>query len=111
MALKFCPECGSMMVPDKGESGVSWECRKCGHTIEDKKNKKVALKSKVKRRKGIPVLDNEINKEKLSIVDEECPKCGKVGALWWIQQTRSGDEPSTRFFKCVDCSHTWREYA
>jgi len=38
----------------------------------------------------------------------ECPKCGNTQAFWWITQTDSADEPSTQFFRCTKCSHTWR---
>lgn len=44
------------------------------------------------------------------IVDAECPKCHHKKAEYWEVQTRSIDEPPTRFHKCVKCSHTWREY-
>lgn len=45
------------------------------------------------------------------IVDAECPKCGHRKAEYWEVQTRSSDEPPTRFHKCVECKHTWREYS
>jgi len=38
----------------------------------------------------------------------ECPKCGNRQAFWWIVQTDSADEPSTQFFRCTKCNHTWR---
>jgi DNA-directed RNA polymerase subunit M/transcription elongation factor TFIIS len=38
----------------------------------------------------------------------ECPKCGNKHAFWWIVQTDSADEPSTQFFRCTKCNHTWR---
>jgi len=38
----------------------------------------------------------------------ECPECGNRQAFWWIVQTDSADEPSTQFFRCTKCSHTWR---
>lgn len=44
-----------------------------------------------------------------TIVDEECPKCKNPKAYTWSQQMRAGDEPETIFFKCVNCSNTWRE--
>jgi len=37
-----------------------------------------------------------------------CPECGNIQAYWWIVQTDSGDEPSTQFFRCTKCNHTWR---
>lgn len=39
-----------------------------------------------------------------------CPNCGADRAYWWMRQTRSADEPSTRFYKCVKCGKVWREY-
>ena len=44
------------------------------------------------------------------IVDAECPKCGNMKAEYWEIQTRSADEPPTRFHRCTKCRHTWREY-
>ena len=41
---------------------------------------------------------------------EKCKKCGNPQAYFWTVQTRSGDEAETKFFKCVKCTHTWREY-
>ena len=38
----------------------------------------------------------------------ECPKCSNRQAFWWIVQTDSADEPSTQFFRCTKCNHTWR---
>ncbi|MBE5728970.1 hypothetical protein IHI26_01255 [Candidatus Parvarchaeota archaeon] len=48
-------------------------------------------------------------------LDEEyesipCPKCGELKVIGWSQQTRSSDEPPTRFYKCMKCGYTWREY-
>ncbi|HXS59203.1 MAG TPA: zinc ribbon domain-containing protein [Candidatus Sulfopaludibacter sp.] len=39
---------------------------------------------------------------------EVCPKCGNNQSRWWIVQTDSADEPSTQFFRCTKCMHTWR---
>jgi len=46
----------------------------------------------------------------LPIAEEECPKCGNKQAYWWMEQTRSSDEPETRFYRCTKCGYTWREY-
>ena len=44
-----------------------------------------------------------------SITDKaECPKCGNHEAYWWIVQTDTAEEPSTQFFRCTKCKHTWR---
>ncbi len=108
--MRFCPKCGSLMVPEKKDGKVIWVCRKCGYT-ENSSEKSVTVKRSVEETRGIPVVDMEKEKKELPVVDVVCPKCGKRGALFWTRQTRAGDEPETRFFKCIHCGYTWREYA
>jgi DNA-directed RNA polymerase subunit M len=111
MALKFCSKCGSMMVPEKSEGGTFYKCRKCENREECFGAHAIVTKNEPKGIGEIPVFDTNKAKERISTVNAECRKCGHDQALWWIQQTRSGDEPATRFFKCVRCGNTWREYA
>lgn len=111
MAIKFCPKCGSILVPDKADKEIVLRCRKCKYYEKGKTVKGLVLKKKMNEKVTIPVFDTEKTQEKLSTIEIECGKCGNMRAVWWIQQTRSGDEPATRFFKCVKCSHTWREYS
>lgn len=40
----------------------------------------------------------------------DCPGCGHYEAFWVMRQTRAADEPTTRIYRCVKCSHTWREF-
>jgi len=40
-----------------------------------------------------------------------CDSCGNDRAWYTIKQTGSADEPPTRFFKCTECGHRWREYS
>jgi len=40
----------------------------------------------------------------------ECEVCGNKKAWYWLQQTRSADEPPTQFFRCTKCKRVWREY-
>ncbi len=50
--------------------------------------------------------------DKISIlpkVKEICPKCDHNEAETWQTQMRSSDEPSTHFFRCIECKHTWRQ--
>ena len=52
---------------------------------------------------------NEANALK-STIDIDCEKCHGKEGVWWSFQTRSADEPETRFYKCIKCNHTWRDY-
>ena len=40
----------------------------------------------------------------------KCESCGHDEAVWWMFQTRSADEPTTRFYRCQKCKYTWRDY-
>jgi DNA-directed RNA polymerase, subunit M/Transcription elongation factor TFIIS len=39
----------------------------------------------------------------------KCIYCGSKKILKNERQIRSGDEPMTSFFSCVDCGKGWRE--
>lgn len=41
--------------------------------------------------------------------DTKCPKCEHEKAYFMQMQIRSADEPSTTFYRCVSCSHNWKE--
>ena len=42
------------------------------------------------------------------MTDWDCHACGSKKAEFWIRQMRSGDEPESRFYKCVKCGKTCR---
>jgi DNA-directed RNA polymerase subunit M len=111
MALKFCAKCGSMMVPEKSGAEAVYKCRKCGNLEKCSDAHSIVTKNEPKGIGEIPVFDTNKANERISTVHADCRKCGHNEAFWWIQQTRSGDEPATRFFRCVRCGNTWREYA
>ncbi len=57
----------------------------------------------------IRIVDSDALPDPHPITDTEvCSKCGNNQARWWIVQTDSADEPSTQFFRCTKCNHTWR---
>ncbi len=102
--MEFCPECGSMLLPQGNELKCS-----CGYTkkLSEDKNE-YTVKEEVKAADNVIVKGEDINT--LPTTKTECPECGHTEASWWLQQTRSADEAETRFFKCLECGHTWREY-
>ena len=38
----------------------------------------------------------------------ECPKCSSKRTMSWGKQTRSGDEGTSVFAKCIQCNNNWR---
>ena len=57
------------------------------------------------------VLEQDEGKEVLPSIKKDCEKCGHDEAVWWMLQTRSADEPTTQFYRCTKCTHTWRDYS
>lgn len=102
----FCPKCGSVLMPKNEKGKKVFRCS-CGYT--DKKMEAPSVKEKIEPKDEIPVVDKEI--EPLPLVDAECPSCGHKKAYYWTVQTRSADEPETKFYRCEKCRKTWRDYS
>jgi DNA-directed RNA polymerase subunit M len=102
----FCPKCGSILRP-KDKCGKKVLYCACGFT-KSSEGEFTELKEKTDSAKKIEVVEPlEINPK----IKVTCEKCGNNVAYYWTQQTRSADEPETRFFKCTKCKHTWRDYS
>ncbi len=97
--MMFCPKCGSLMF--------SKNCS-CGYVLKEESTFEVKEELKTKIDK-IDVVGNEED-SLLPETDAECPKCKHNKAVFWLVQTRAGDEPETKFLKCKKCGHTWRDY-
>jgi len=68
-----------------------------------------SLKEQInKKSSDIQVVDKEA--ETLPTTEAECSKCGHKEAYYWTMQTRAADEGETKFLKCKNCNHTWRDY-
>lgn len=83
--MKFDPKTGKLIMPGKIEQK--------GTTIAQ-----------------IDVVDPSAEEKTLPVTNAQCPKCNHKKAYFWLVQTRAGDEPETKFHKCVACKHTWRDY-
>lgn len=108
--MQFCPKCGKLMLPQKKESGVVMVCDSCGHTEKLDKMEGYTVVKKSERGEGVVVIEEGAGRT-LPTTRTSCPSCGHDVAYWWLRQTRAGDEPSTRFYRCVKCGKVWREYS
>jgi len=102
--MEFCPKCGKRLEFRHGRL----VCPKCGYS---KKASVVRKRSVCSPQQSgqIVIVDREITP--LPTLSVKCPKCGFNKAYVWQVQTRSADEASTQFFRCVRCGYTWREYS
>jgi len=83
-------------------------CPRCGYISKNPVN--LSTSEKIETRSEIPVIKGK-EKEVMPIVNEKCKKCGHEKAYFWTVQTRASDESETKFFKCVKCGHTTRDYS
>ncbi|MGQ0772088.1 MAG: transcription factor S [Nitrososphaerota archaeon] len=98
--MQFCPKCGVRLK--KGS------CQKCGYAASEEKHE--TKKATTQLDKSFTVFDEPLGNETLPSITIDCEKCGNTEAVWWMLQTRSADEPTTQFYRCTKCSHTWRNY-
>ncbi len=104
----FCPKCGSILIPKKEADKTISVCS-CGYKSEDKEAGK--MKETIKRKSHrVEVIENKDKYETLPKMKAECPKCHNNEAYFWEVQTRAADEPATKFLKCTNCKHVWRDY-
>ena len=104
----FCPKCGSILMPKKEGSRRVMSCS-CGYKDKDAEGMKIGEVIRDKSQKVEVV--NEGQDEIYPLVTAHCSKCGHTKAYFWTVQTRAGDEPETKFFKCEKCKHIWRDYS
>jgi DNA-directed RNA polymerase subunit M len=70
--------------------------------------KPIKIVEEQNHRKDVVILEKDVTL--LPMTERECPKCAHKQAWYWLQQTRSADEPPTQFFRCTKCKTVWREY-
>lgn len=103
----FCPDCGSLLKNRQQKTKTIQFCS-CGYSSD--------LKEETTFKETIDHKDDEIqvieDKDDIHpLTDAECEKCKHNKAYYWLKQTRAGDEPETKFYKCENCKHTWRDYS
>ena len=101
----FCEKCGSLMSPIGGK----YICSSCGHEVNKKSLAKADRIVSKSAGKEVILVKEEKSAEPLDS-DAVCPKCHHSGAYYLLKQTRSADEPETKFYTCESCGYRWRGY-
>lgn len=66
------------------------------------------MKEEVREHVAVAVVNEKDEGEVHPITDFVCKKCKHKKSYFWIRQMRSGDEPESKFYKCVKCKNTVR---
>jgi transcription factor S len=99
--MEFCPRCGALLIMKTKKFG----CPRCSYTAKGK----ISIKTKEEIDEQTPVaVVSEKQGEVHPITDYDCEKCGNKKAYFWIRQMRAGDEPESKFYKCIKCKNVVR---
>ena len=105
--MKFCPKCEKRMK-SRIEDGIL-SCPKCG-LITEREEKSEGKVDLIRDPPGSLKIMEGDDLDALPTTTIDCSRCGNDMAFWWMLQTRSADEPTTQFYRCTRCTHTWRNY-
>ncbi|QLH05440.1 transcription factor S [Nitrosopumilus oxyclinae] len=104
--MKFCPKCEVKLK----NSGSGLQCSKCGYTDGEKAKPTKKIAAEEEPDFSLLAFEGDEGEESNPTVKIDCEKCGHDEAVGWMFQTRSADEPTTRFYRCQKCKYTWRDY-
>lgn len=97
------------MVANGDEMHCSHE--ECGHTeAKDATRAKAFISTEEQTDPSVIETEAGAADEGKPTAEVLCEKCENNRAWYIIKQTASADEPPTRFFKCTECGHRWRDY-
>lgn len=103
----FCPTDKVLMRPVAG----TLTCPKCGKTKDTIVGAMVVKGKALDDEKKSVMVDSSDKMDLLPTTNEyACEKCGNSAAYYYMRQTRSADEATTRFLECTKCGYKWREY-
>ncbi len=104
--MLLCPVCDSLLLFKSSVGGNSFNCRCCPYKFPllESYTKNV----KISKQRKLNEIFTEQN-ESLSKIDINCPKCPGTSAYYFQMQTRSADEASTIFYRCIQCNYTWKD--
>jgi len=105
--LKFCPKCEVKLK--NGDSGL--QCPLCGYIEGQKVKQTKKIIDEEEPDFSLLAFEGTEGEDTNPTIKLDCEKCGHDEAVWWMFQTRSADEPTTRFYRCQKCKYTWRDYA
>jgi len=85
-------------------------CKRCNKNFPIGEN--ILISSSFKDKNNEIKIIDENEESQFPTTNVLCPQCNElVEAQWWMQQTRSADEPPTRFYQCKKCKYRWRDYS
>jgi len=105
----FCPVCGTILDPPKGDDVVCTFCPYKCRFSEMHIGEVVTKSAPVPKPAWVGEDKDEEEVEKHATIEEPCPKCGHHELSFYTMQLRSVDEGSTVFYECSKCNHKFSQ--
>ncbi|CAG9463166.1 unnamed protein product [Pedinophyceae sp. YPF-701] len=111
--LMFCPACANMLALKKAASRGTDEalmrlyCGSCDYEYE--MDRTISQDVPLEKKDVDDVLGSEEMWATAAKTQAMCPRCHHDEAYLKEFQTRSADEPTTRYHRCTKCHHAWKE--
>lgn len=105
--LIFCPKCGNRLTIGEFTEGYAFRCHSC--PLKQAIQERIESVKYSKLKEVDDVLNDANTWKNVDQAETKCPKCEHEKAYFMQMQIRSADEPSTTFYRCVSCSHNWKE--
>ena len=104
----FCPLDGTLLqIHTSSESKTLFTCSTCPYSCDIISN--YTKTTRTKRKQVDDILGGAGAWENVDKTAAVCPNCSHNEAYFMQMQIRSADEPSTIFYKCVQCGHQWND--
>ena len=104
--MEFCPECGTLLVPETVDGQKVLKCKKCGMSREIGSSRdKYVVSTVMGDNDNVVVVKEEV--VPYPKTKANCKKCGNTEAYYYSVQTRCGDESETIYMTCTKCKHVW----
>lgn len=104
--MQFCPVCESLLLLQTTNHENFLGCRACVYKLPLENRLRTVIEFSPPDKFDQLFSEKE---SKLSKIQINCVKCDGSEAYFFQMQTRSADEASTIFYKCVKCNHTWKD--
>nr|CCA19262.1 DNAdirected RNA polymerases III 12.5 kDa polypeptide putative [Albugo laibachii Nc14] len=105
--MHFCPSCGNILLIEPSVCALCLEVEASVRGLYMLCKTRIEKRVKLQRKQVDAILGGDEAWDNVNQTEAWCPHCEHNHAYFMQIQIRSADEPSTTFYKCVQCKKQW----